>query len=321
MNVPDSSISGGRATASLAARLVLVAGLLVATTVVILCFGAIPAAFAGPERIAAALPIAVRLTDGRSFGATRIRLGWNDLLEIVGPSGQTTSVAAARVAEIKDGEGNDLTRLVLAGHEVIGTQSGSVNADSLRAVSLSDFEESQGPARPWHPPLSGVIVQGGYMLRVGESKEFADTGYGADVVDRGLALAELGGMGRVSKKYGVGLSAFLGGNSDLTIVGIKVRARRMLGLKTHLDVASGFIRTVPTNGDLPESKGFVGEVTLMADTHVGLTTQFQTAEMVDGSGHSSTELWWYMGPKIGGVPGILVAVVAILGVGISQTVE
>jgi hypothetical protein len=318
MSVPDSSLSGGRATGSLAARLALMGGL--ATAAMILCPAAIPPSFAGPERIAAALPLSVRLNDGRSFVATRIRLGGNDLVQIVDPSGHTTSVAAVRVAEIKDGEGNDLTRLVLDGHEMIGIQPGSVNADSLRAVPLSEFEERQAPARPWNPPLSGAIVQGAYMLRVGQSKEFVDTGYGADVVDRGLALAELGGMGRVSEKYGVGLSVFLGGNTDLTILGVKARARRMLGLKTHLDVASGFIRTM-ASGDLPESKGFVGEVTLMADTNVGLTTQFQTVKMVDASGRSSTELWWYVGPKIGGIPGVLAAVLAIVGVGISQTVE
>ena len=321
MKVPDSSISGGRATASLAARCVLVAWRVVATTAVILCIAAIPPSFAGPEKISAALPLSVRLTDGRSFGATRVRLGGNDLLQIVGPSGQTTSVPAVKVTEIKDGEGNDLTRLVLDGHEVIGTQPGSASADSLRAVPFSEFEADQATARPPHPPLSGFIVQGAYMIRVGESKEFVDTGYGADVVDRGFLQAELGGMGRVGKKYGVGLSVFLGGNSDLTILGVKARARRMLGVKTHLDVASGLVRTVPTNGDLPESKGFVGEVALMADSWIGITTQFQTVEMVDASGQSHTELWWYAGPKIGGVPGILAALVAILGVGVSQMTD
>lgn len=291
------------------------------TTAVALWIATIPPAFAGPGRISAALPLSVRLTDGRSFDATSVRVGGNDFLQIVDPSGHTTSVPAVKVAEIKDGEGNDLTRLVLDGHEVIGTQPGSVTADSLRAVPLSDFEADRASAHPYHPPLSGFLAQGAYLLRMGESKEFADTGYGADVVDRALLLAELGGMGRVGEKYGVGLSVFLGGNSDLTILGVKARARRMVGRKTHLDVASGFISTVPVNGDLPESKGFVGEVTLTADSWIGATTQFQTVEMVDASGQSHTELWWYVGAKLGGVPGILAALVAALGVGISQTTD
>jgi len=297
------------------------AGLAVITAAAALCVAAIPPSFGGPEKISAALPLSVRLTDGRSFDATGVRLGGNDFLQIVGPSGQATSVPAVNLAEIKDGEGNDLTRLVLDGHEVIGTQPGSAAADSLRAVPLSDFEADQASAHPYHPPLSGFLAQGAYLLRVGETKEFADTGYGADVVDRALALAELGGMGRVGKKYGVGLSVFLGGNSDLTILGVKARARRMVGLKTHLDVASGFIRTVPVNGDLPESNGFVGEVTLTADSWIGATTQFQTVEMVDANGQSHTELWWYVGAKIGGIPGIFAALVAALGTGISQTTE
>jgi hypothetical protein len=59
----------------------------------------------------------------------------------------------------------------------------------------------------------------------------------------------------------------------------------------------------------------------MADRWIGATTQFQTVEMVDASGQSHTELWWYVGPKIGGVPGILAALVAILGVGVSQMTD
>jgi hypothetical protein len=301
-------------------RIALMVRLVVSTAAAILCVAAIPPSFAGPERIAAALPLSVRLTDGRSFGAISVRLGGNDFLQIVDPSGHTTSVPAVKVAEIKDGEGNDLTRLVLDGHEVIGTQAGSASADGLRAVPLSEYVADHAPGS-WHPPLSGFIAQGAYLIRMGETKVFVDTGYGADAVNRDSFQGELGGMGRVGKKYGVGLSVFLGGNADLTTLGVKARVRRMFGVKTHLDLASGFIRTVPTNGDLPESKGFVGEVTLMADKWLGATIQFQTVEMLDAGGGSHTESWWYFGPKMGGIPGIPAALLAILAVGISQTLE
>ena len=314
MKVSASSISGGRATASLAARLVVVA-----TTAVILCFGGIPMAFAGPERISAALPLSVRLTDGRSFGATRIRLGWNDLLEIVGPSGQTTSIAAVRVAEIEDGEGNDLTRLVLDGHEVIGT--GGQASDTLGSVPISEFMTEQSVRPPRRPPLSGFLIQGAYLIRVGKSKEFVDTGYGVDGINRVLFQAEIGGMGRIGENYGVGLSLLLGGNDDFTVLGIKARARRMLGFKTQLDIASGYMRQIPADGVLRESESFVGEVTLMADGWIGAMAQFQTVELDDVNGGSKTELWWYFGPRIGGIPGIPAVVITLLAVAISQTAE
>jgi hypothetical protein len=213
-----------------------------------------------------------------------------------------------------------LTVLVFGGGATLA-MAGAFGAPGPVAAAVVSVVVADHALVPPRPPLSGFLIQGAYMLRAGETKEFVDTGYGADVVSRVLFQSELGGMGRVGKKYGVGLSVFLGGNSDLTILGVKARARRMLGLKTHLDVASGFINTVPVNGDLPESKGFVGEVTLTADSWIGATTQFQTVEMVDASGQSHTELWWYVGAKIGGIPGILAALVAALGAEISQTTE
>ncbi|HEX6029909.1 MAG TPA: hypothetical protein VFY90_00675 [Tepidiformaceae bacterium] len=297
------------------------AWLVVAATA--LNFAAIPAALAAPQRISATLPLSVRLTDGHSFGATRIRLGWNDLVRIVGPSGHVTSVSAGKIAEIRDGVGEDLTRVVLDGHEVIGTEatSGSAGADTLHSIPISDFAADQATRPPRRPPLSGFLMQGAYMLRVGESKEFVDTGYGADVVDRAYLQAELGGMGRVGEKYGVGMSVFMGGNTDLTTLGVKARVRRMLGPNTSLDLAPGYVRTVPTNGDLPESKGLVAEVSLMSNGWICFTTQFQTVQMLDANGHRSTELWWYAGPKIGGWPGTVAALLAFLAVGISQSVD
>ena len=65
----------------------------------------------------------------------------------------------------------------------------------------------------------------------------------------------------------------------------------------------------------------MGEVTLMADKWIGARIQFQTVEMLDASGGSHTESWWYFGPKMGGIPGIPAALLAILAVGISQTLE
>lgn len=272
-----------------------------------------------PEKISAPLPLWVRLKDGRSLGAHRIRLGWSDLVQVVGPSGRTTDVPAINVVKIQDGDGNDLTRFVLDGHEVIGIEQDS--ADTLRTTPVSDFMAGEAIRPPRRPPLSGFLIQGAYMIRVGKSEEFIDTGYGADVVNRVLFQAEVGGMGRVGEKYGVGLSVFLGGNSDLTILGFKARARRALGSKTHLDIAPGYIRQIPINGDLRESSGFVGELTLVADGSIGFTTQFQTVQLDYVNGTSKTEWWWYAGPRFMGIPGIPAAVVALLAVVISQATD
>src|SRR5262245_61599705 len=197
-----------------------------------------PKTLAGPDKVSATLPLWVRTTDGHSYGAKRIRLGWNDQLQIVGPSGRVTHVAASKVAEIQDGEGNDLTQVVLQGHEVIGTESGT--ADSLKAIPIADIAAAESVLPPRRPPLSGILIEGAYLMRLGDTKESIDTGYGPRTWDRLVFQAELGGMGRVSERYGVGLSVFLTGNQELTAYGFKARVRRALGPKTQLDIAPGY---------------------------------------------------------------------------------
>jgi len=276
-------------------------------------------ASASPEKISAVLPISVETTDGHSYSADRIHLGWNDVLQVVGPTGHVTHISTNRVAKIRDSEGNDLTQVVLDGHDVIGIESGS-NPDTLKSIPISDFVVGE-EAAPRRRSFSHFLMQGSWMVRVGESKYFADTGYGADNVNPRLFLADLGGMGKLGEHYGVGLSVFLGGNDDLTIAGFKVRARRSLGSSTYVDIAPGYISTSPTNGDVPESKGFVAEVTILTDGWIGATTQFQTVEMLDANGHTTRQTWWYFGPKIGGVPGIFAALVSVLAVAVSQSLE
>ena len=267
---------------------------------------------AAPETISAALPLSVQTTDGHSYAANRIRLGWNDVVQIAGPSGEVIHVTANRIAKILDADGNDLTQAVLGGHEVIGTASGT--ADSLNA----DLAAAESIRSPRPPPLGGFLIQGAYMVRVGESKEFIDTGYGAEVIDRVMGQAELGGMGRVSDKYGVGLSVFLGGNTDMTLLGFKARVRRSLGPQVVLDIAPGYVRQIPTNGDLRESRGFIGEASLVANGWIGFTTQVQSVQLDTADGGTKTELWWYAGPKLMGIPGIPAAILAALAVGLSQ---
>jgi len=278
-----------------------------------------PKTLAGQDKVAATLPLWVRTTDGHSHGAKRIRLGWNDLVQIVGPSGHVSHVPASKVAKIEDAAGNDLTQVVLNGHEVIGTESGT--ADSLDAIPITDVAAAESVRPPPHPPLGGFLIQGAYLVRLGETKEAIDTGYGPRTWDRLVFQAELGGMGRIADRYGVGLSVFLAGNQELSAVGFKVRIRRALGSQTHLDIAPGYIHQMPQNTSLRDSKGFVGEVSLVASGRVGATVQFQSAELDETNGGSKTEWWWYFGPKFMGLPGIPAAIIAVLAIAISQTVE
>ncbi|HKO22421.1 MAG TPA: hypothetical protein VJX91_07185 [Candidatus Eisenbacteria bacterium] len=273
---------------------------------------------ASHQKVSATLPLTVHTTDGHSYGAKTIRLGWNDFLQIAAPSGHVTHVAANKVAKIEDAEGNDLTQVVLNGHEVIGTESGT--ADSLKVLPISDIAADQG-VTPRRRPFSHFLMQGAWMVRIGESKNFTNGGYGPDYLNPRVFQAELGGMGRLGENYGVGLSVFLGGNDGQTIAGFKARARLLLGSSTYLDIAPGYISTVPTIGDQPESKGFVGEVTIMTDGWIGATSQFQTVKVLDANGHTATETWWYFGLKIGGVPGIFAALVSVLAVAVSQSVD
>jgi hypothetical protein len=54
---------------------------------------------------------------------------------------------------------------------------------------------------------------------------------------------------------------------------------------------------------------------------VGATVQFQNVQLDDVNGGSKTEWWWYAGPKFMGLPGIPAAIIAVVAIGISQTVE
>jgi hypothetical protein len=184
---------------------------------------------------------------------------------------------------------------------------------TLPAIAVHAATAFAAPESQPRPPLSGFIAQGAYMKRLGETKEYTDKGYlNHKEVSRSIGQTELGGISRIGDKWGAGATVLIGGNDDFTLFGIKARFRRMLGAKTFVDLAPGFIAETPTNGTYATTNAVVGEVTVLTDGWVGATTQFQVADRPDADGHKSREWWWYIGPKIGGKPGIAAAAVALL---------
>ena len=225
------------------------------------------AAFAGPERISAKLPLTIRTTDGHSY----------------------------------DGHSYDC--------EMMGVESQLGSADSLHPVPVSEHMADQRPPSK----LSGFIAQGAYMKRLGGTKEYTDVGHlNHKEISRSIVQTELGGISRVGERWGAGATFLIGGNDDFTLFGIKARFRRTLGSKVFVDLAPGFIAEIPTNGTYPTTNAVVGELTLLADGWVGATTQFQVSDRHDADGRKSREWWWYIGPKIGGKPGIAAGALALL---------
>ena len=269
---------------------------LTAVGIATLLFLAAPAAFAdSTQGDSLALPLRVVLGDGTTLEATSISPWPGDFLQVVDSAGHIQYIAKHKVARIVDAKDRDLTTRALNGRE------------TLRRGSLA--ETARRPASG----LSGFVAQGAYMIRLGKQREYTDVGHlNFEDVNRRVFQAEVGGMSRIGEKWGGGATVFLGGNDDLTVLGIKARVRRVVGSKLYVDIAPGFISEVPTNGSYSNTKGFVGEVAVMADGIFGATIQVQAADRPDASGRKSTEWWWYLGPKFGGVPGIVAAGVAIL---------
>jgi len=167
--------------------------------------------------------------------------------------------------------------------------------------------------RPPSKQLSGFIAQGAYMKRLGGTKEYTDVGHlNHKEISRPIVQTELGGISRVGEHWGAGATFLIGGNDDFTLFGIKARFRRTLGSKVFVDLAPGFIAEIPTNGTYPTTNAVVGELTVLADGWVGATTQFQVSDRQDADGRKSREWWWYIGPKIGGKPGIAAGALALL---------
>jgi hypothetical protein len=226
------------------------------------------AAFAGPERISAKLPLTTPTTDGNSY----------------------------------DGHSYD--------GEMMGVEGQPGSADSLHPVPVSEHMADQ---RPPSKQLSGFIAQGAYTKRLGGTKEYTDVGHlNHKEISRSIVQTELGGISRVGERWGAGATFLIGGNDDFTLFGIKARFRRTLGSKVFVDLAPGFIAEIPTNGTYPTTNAVVGELTLLADGWVGATTQFQVSDRHDADGRKSREWWWYIGPKIGGKPGIAAGALALL---------
>ena len=202
-----------------------------------------------------------------------------------------------------------LPRLLVEGRKP-ATESATPATESYPPVAPDDQRSvsKKGP----NSPLSGFSWQGSYMVRVSGSGEIRSGPYSKEV-DRGVFQAEYGGLARTGEKWGLGASLLLGGNRNLSLFGVKARARRMIGAKTYVDVAPGYISESPTESAFPDTKGFVGEISLITHGWIGVTSQVQIANRKDSTGQSSAETWWYVGPKAsGGKPGLFSALAAIV---------
>ena len=246
-------------------------------------------------------PFRVRLTDGTSYEATLVGPWPGDFVKVVTTDGRTHHIPSSKVAAILDAVGDNYTVAVVEERKTLPSESARPTPDSLE--------------KP-RPRLGGIIAQGALLFHVGPTREGVNSGESiSDIVPE----AELGLMGKIGEKWGVGATAFLEGNGDLTVVGLKGHVRRALGTRTFVDIAPGVIDRSEENG--PNSSGFVAEATVMG-RGVGFTAQVEAHDRKDSDGGTRpTEWWWYVGPKFEGLPGVAAGTLALLLVAILKSAD
>jgi len=264
------------------------------TTVAVFLVAAPPATASTAPRDSIALPMRVRLTDGRLFSASWVRLQWNDFVHIVDSAGHATHVPAFKVRDIQDNQGNDLTRRVLDEHDVLG----------IRIQAISAMPDTV-PSVP-HSPLSGLMAQGSYFFRA----DSYDPTHEAPV----MVQVDLGTMIQVDERHSLGGTVFLSTDEEITSVGLKARGRRLLGTHAVVDFAPGII--IGTSDELKAGtfvSGFVGEASLTVNRWISLAAETEVRPRVADT--KRTDWSWYLGAKLGGpvgIPAVSAALVAIL---------
>ena len=275
------------------ARRALRARLVAATAAAVILIAAPPAAASTAPRDSVALPMRVRLTDGRSFSASWVRLQWNDFVYIVDAAGRETRVPAFKVRDIQDSRGSDLTRRVLDEHGALG----------IRVQTTSTIPDTVGSVPP--SPLSGVVAQGSYFFRA----DSYDPTHEAPV----MVQVDLGTMIQVDERQSLGGTVFLSADEEITSVGLKARGRRLLGAHAVVDFAPGVI--LGTSDELKAGtfvSGFVGEAALTVNRWISLAAETEVRPRVADT--KRTDWSWYLGAKLGGpvgIPAVSAALVAI----------
>lgn len=260
-------------------------------------------------------PYRVTIRNEGTRPAAFISSSGNDVVRIMDGEGASRYLPAHRIQAVIDSNGVDVTRSILDERRSLGTLPPKV--------------------KPWRPPskprslISGVVAQGAVLFRTDNFDHHESTS--------SLLQVDIGGMKRVGKQYGVGATAFLSGDDNIMNVGIKARARRLLGGSFFLDLAPGAILArAEERGTHTVAPAFVCEADVSFKDWLTLAGQveerdreyrryhFGSVGYYDGytSQMVTDNDWaWYLGFKIGGPAGMPAAFVTGVILLVANSIE
>jgi hypothetical protein len=267
-----------------------------------------------PPRVSESYRVTVA---GEDTLAAALVSSWpGDYVRIIDGGGSIRYVPAYRVVTVVDSSGADVTSRVLKQGKSLGTAPPEV--------------------RPWRPPavpkspLSGAIVHGGVLFRADD--------YDPSRSGSVLLQVDLGGMTRLSDRYGIGATMFYSGDDEVMNFGVKARVRRLLRRSFVLDLAPGATLGTATDGSIQSSTpAFICEADITFKRWLSFTSQVEATRRRyahysysigswEGPGQISswedkTDWAWYLGFKIGGPGGVPAAFLTSLAIAAAHSIQ
>jgi hypothetical protein len=212
------------------------------------------------------------------------------------PDGQRVDVPVHRIRSIRDLDGEDWTRHVLEGREVVGDATGTPAPPPGRGSWLNPRPL---PDARWFP-----LLQFGLAARVDAGSPLYETG-------SAYGLGDIGVMRNMNERVALGGGLYVGADDYRVRLGPKARIKYWISQDVSVDFAPGILLAGDDKwggeGDFP---GAVAEVSLSVH-EVLLTAEVETVPIQEGDvrDHDTS---WYMGGKLAGVPGVIGVTLALV---------
>ena len=242
------------------------------------------------------------LDHGDTLLVTRVVPSGQDYVRVVRPDGRASYLPAYRVRSIRDPAGKDWTRQVLDQGKDVGIAVDQASAPRSFAMTSGPLPNTR----------SFMITHLGIAARVDAGSPLYNKG-------DAYALADLGWMRNVSQRFAVGGDMYVGGDDYRLRFGPKLRLRYWVSRAVSVDLAPGVLLwgDEDWHGDA-HFPGFVGEASLSCED-VLLTAEVESIDISDWYGAEDRDTSWYIGGKVGGVPGMVGLFAGIIALAMLHT--
>ena len=242
------------------------------------------------------------LDNDETLLVARVTPSGQDYVRVVRPDGRTSYLPAHRIRSIRDPAGKDWTHQVLDRRKTVGIAVDQASAPRSHAMTSGPLPNTR----------SFMITQAGIAARVDA---------GSPLYNKGgmYALTDLGWMRNVSQRLAVGGDMYVGGDDYRLRLGPKLRFRYWVSRTVSVDLAPGVLLAGDEdwNGEA-HFPGFVGEAS-MSRNDVLLTVEVESISISDRYGAEDQDTSWYIGGKVGGVPGMVGVFAGIIVLAIIHT--